>query len=116
MKPRVFEPTSPAKPQTRGRGDTPPPAPPHELPRGELPELHFEAGERAWIARLAGRGACGTGSYGLGLVDAVHFFTAEEPERPRREALLARGRFEDLFPEELRALLAGATEIRLPRD
>ena len=54
---------------------------------------------------------CGTGSYGLGLVEAVHFSAADEPDRPLREALLARGRFDTLFDDELGRLFDAATPI-----
>lgn len=111
MSGRSHEPTSPVKPLTRGRGDTRPPAPPRELERAASDERQFVAEDRSWIARIAGKGACGTGSYGLGLVDAVHFCDAAEPAVPLREALLAHGRFETLFDDELVALLARATPI-----
>lgn len=114
MSGRPHEPTSSVKPATRGRGDTPPLPPPHELGRSAAGDRAFQAEDGRWIARLAGKGACGTGSYGLGLVEAVHFFDADAPDRPVREALLARGRFDTLFDEELTALLAGATPIVLP--
>lgn len=105
------EPTAPVKPVTRGRGDTPPPAPPHELRHDPVSERQFEHEGRSWIARPAGKGACGTGSYGLGLVEAVHFFDAAEPARPLREALVARGGFDGLFDSELVRLLATACPI-----
>jgi hypothetical protein len=105
------EPTAPVKPATRGRGDTPPPAPPHELTHIPACERQFTHEGRAWIACLGGKGACGTGSYGLGLVEAVHFFDAAEPERPLREALIARGRFESLYESELATLLRTARSI-----
>lgn len=106
-----YEPTAPVKPATRGRGDTPPPAPPHELRHEPAHERQFVHENREWIARLGGKGACGTGSYGLGLVEAVHFFDPSEPERPLREALIARGAFERLFDAELMRLLAMARPI-----
>lgn len=105
------EPTAPYKPMVRGRGDTPPPAPPRELPHASAADRHFEHEGRTWIARVAGKGAAGTGSYGLGLVEAIHFYDAAEPTRPLSEALLAHGRFESLFDSELGALLAGAIPI-----
>jgi hypothetical protein len=105
------EPTAPVKPATRGRGDTPPPAPPHELRHDPKAEREFQHEGRRWLARLGGTGAYGTGSYGLGLVEAVHFFDAGEPERPLREALIARGRFEGLFDVELISLLQAARPI-----
>jgi hypothetical protein len=99
------------KPATRGRGDTPPPAPPHELRHEPAGERQFEHEGHTWIARVGGKGACGTGSYGLGLVEAVLFFAAQDPERPLREALLARGRFDGLFDVELVRLLQTARPI-----
>ncbi|MBR9990263.1 MAG: hypothetical protein KFH98_10930 [Gemmatimonadetes bacterium] len=107
-----YEPTAAVKPATRGRGDTPPPVPPHELRHEPADEREFEDEGRNWIARLGGKGACGTGSYGLGLVEAVHFFDAGEPERPLREALLARGRFDGMYDAELSRLLRTARPIQ----
>lgn len=100
------EPTAPVKPATRGRGDTPPPTPPHELAHETAVVHEFEHEGRRWIARLGGKGACGTGSYGLGLVDAVHFVDPDSPDRPLREALLPFGRFESLYRAELIDLFA----------
>ena len=105
------EPTAPVKPATRGRGDTPPPAPPHELSHEIPPARQFEHEGRKWIARMAGKGAFGTGSYGLGLVEAIHFCTADEPDVPLREALIARGVFESLYDAELTGLLKTARPI-----
>jgi hypothetical protein len=97
--------------QDLGRGDAEPPDPPHELPALPAVELTFDAAGESWLARLGGKGACGTGSYGLGLVEAVHFFRAAAPGKPVREALLARGRFTHLYPAELVSLWAQATPI-----
>lgn len=105
------EPTAPVKPVTRGRGDTRPPAPPHELPHERSHERQFVHEGRTWIARPAGKGACGTGSYGLGLVEAVHFLDAADRARPLREALVARGGFDALFDVELVHLLRTARPI-----
>ena len=105
------EPTAPYKPIVRGRGDTPPPAPPRQLPQASAEDRHFTHAGRAWIARLAGKGAAGTGSYGLGLVEAVHFYDAAEPARPVSEALLAHGRFPTLYDSELGMLMERATPI-----
>jgi hypothetical protein len=112
---RPFEPTATVKPATRGR-DTTPPAPPQELPRQGTGERQFVAAGRTWIVRLSGKSAYGTGSYGLGLLDAVHFFAADAPTVPVCEGLLARGRFETLFDAELASLLDGATPITQRRD
>lgn len=110
MRERAREPTSAVQPTLRGR-DTSPPAPPQELPREASPAREFDADGARWIAQLAGKGACGTGSYGLALLEAVHFCAAAEPSKPLREALLARGRFDALYDAELVALLARAVPI-----
>ncbi|NLG61930.1 MAG: hypothetical protein GX539_06760 [Candidatus Cloacimonetes bacterium] len=60
---------------------------------------------------MAGKGAWGSGAYGLGMVVAVHFAPATAPHLPEREALLARGRFAGLYDEELRELFEKATPI-----
>jgi hypothetical protein len=58
-----------------------------------------------------GKGACGTGSYGLGLVEAVHFSDPGAPDRALWEALLPFGRFEALFADELVRLLLSARPV-----
>jgi hypothetical protein len=103
-------------PQDQGRGDAEPPDPPHELSEPASVELEFELGDEVWIARLSGKGACGTGSYGLGLVEAVHFCRANSPDVPVREALIARGRFAHLYPAELSSLWSRATAIATPES
>lgn len=105
------EPTAPVKPATRGRGDTPPPAPPHELRHDSAGDRQFEHEGRTWIARAGGKGVCGTGSYGLGLVEAIHFFDPSAPDRPLREALVAHGSFSSLYDEELVRLLQTARPV-----
>ncbi|HEX6135127.1 MAG TPA: hypothetical protein VFZ24_14255 [Longimicrobiales bacterium] len=110
---RPHEPTAPLKPVTRGRGDTAPPAPPHELEREREAERRFTHDGRTWIARLGGKSAYGTGSYGLAMVEAIHFFDAAEPDRPLREALLAHGAFDALFDAELVRLLETSRPIEI---
>lgn len=107
------DPTRSARPATNA--DEPPSGPPRELPRDATPSRTFEADGVAWQARLAGKGAWGTGSYGLGLVEAVHFAIAASPAVPLREALVPSGSFEYLFDSELVELLAGATPIEPPK-
>jgi hypothetical protein len=109
---------------TRASTDVPPRGPaevpadgPVEAPPGlDAAERRFEQDGRTWVARVAGVGAVGTGRIALGLVDAVHFCDAAEPGRPLREALLARGRFESLYDDELRQLCDGATPIPQPKE
>jgi hypothetical protein len=113
--PPPIDPTSAVQPTT-GRNDAPPPPPPHELSQPDNSDRRFEVEGKSWIARLQGKGACGTGAYGLGLVEAVHFFEAEAPDRPVAEVLLARGRFTGLFDSELAELLLQATPIVLPEE
>ena len=105
------EPTAPVKPATRGRGDTPPPAPPHALRHEPAGDRQFEHEGRTWTARAGGTGACGTGSYGLGLVEVIHFFDPSAPERPLREALVPHGRLAHLYDEELIRLLQTARPV-----
>jgi hypothetical protein len=105
------DPTSSSKPLTQGRGDTPPPRPPRESVRSSPGERQFEHDGQNWVAFLSGKSACGTGSYGLGLLEAVHFADADAPTVPLREALLARGRFDSLYDVELIGLLEVATPI-----
>jgi len=99
----------------RGLADGPPPAPPRPLPGAEpVTERAFEVDGIDWVASPGGRGTTGTGAYGLGLVEAIHFRRPALGERPEREALLPVGRFAGLYPEELRALLAGSREVVKP--
>lgn len=108
------DPTSAVKPAQRA--EPPPPPAPRELPGAPVLPREFECDGVVWLARLAGKGACGTGSYGLGLVEAIHFAIRETPDLPLREALLPRGRFEMLHDSELIELLAAATPIEQPKQ
>lgn len=116
-RPRPDEPTSGPRPQVRrGLSDGPPPRPPRPLPVEEpVGERTFEAEGVRWLAVPAGRGTTGTGAYGLGLVEAIHFRRPDHGERPEREALLPVGRFQGLHDEELVALLGEAREVVPPR-
>ena len=99
---------------TSGPEDAPPPPPPRELDRDYTDVLEFEIDDVAWLAWISGKAAGGTGSYGLGMFEAVHFAPAAAPDRAVREALLARGRFAHLFAEELRALFRESRPIVEP--
>jgi hypothetical protein len=105
------EAVSPARPATRGAPDAPPPQPPRELEPAAGWCRAFDVEGTEWIARAAGRGAGGTGSYGLGMLEAVHFAHAEAPSTPLFEALVAAGRLAFLYDDELRSLLHTATRI-----
>ena len=90
---------------------------PEEEPAAPLdPGRPFELEGEGWLARVAGAGAGGTGRAAPAYIEAVHFCREEEPERPLREALLPRGRFERLYEAELRALWARAVDIVLPSE
>jgi hypothetical protein len=114
--PRPEEPTSGPRPVVRrGLADGPPPRPPRPLPTDEAAEQRaFEVDGVRWVAVPGGHGTTGTGAYGLGLVEAIHFRRPERSERPEREALLPAGRFHGLYDEELCTLLAGAREVVQP--
>jgi hypothetical protein len=88
-----------------------PPRAPRELDPDPAERRTFELDGASWVAWMAGKGACGSGAYGLGMVDAIHFALASAPGEPVREVLLARGRFAGLFDDELRALWARGTPI-----
>jgi hypothetical protein len=108
------DPTS-SLPVADGAANAPPPRA-AEPAGGSEAERSFEADGKTWIARLGGKGAYGTGAFGLGFVEAVHFFAADEPERPVSEALIPRGRFAGLFESELVELLAQAIPIAQPEE
>jgi hypothetical protein len=69
-----------------------------------------------WVAWASGGGAYGTGNRGLGNVTAVHFARASAPDVPVLEALLAAGRFDDLFDTELAQLFGTGRTIVDPGD
>jgi hypothetical protein len=108
---RLIDATAAPAPDATVAPDSPPPAPPREIEPDPDEVLGFQVDGEIWLAKLAGKGAGGTGPYGLGLFDAVHFARPDAPDRPLREALLARGRFAHLFGEELRALFRDSRPI-----
>ncbi|MGH7468035.1 MAG: hypothetical protein ACRENP_08615 [Longimicrobiales bacterium] len=63
---------------------------------------------------MSGRGAYGTGPWGLAALQAIHFARADVPDVPVWEALLPAGRFPNLFQHELIALLHAARRIVIP--
>lgn len=85
-------------------------------PRWEGVEHAFERNHEEWVVRAAGAGAYGTGPRGRARLVAVHFYRAEAPDEPVREALVGAGRFPHLRPEELRTLFDRATPIEVDRD
>lgn len=84
-------------------------------PRWDSVERGFDNDEGTWIVRGAGAGAYGTGPTGTARLVAVHFFRADAPGTPVREALVPAGVFPHLAPEELRDLYDRATPIELDR-
>jgi len=91
--------------------------PPVDLARGapaDARRLEDEGIE--WLIWVAGRGLGGTGERGLARVEAIHFAHADRPDRPLLEALIGHGRFEGLYPEELRRLRARARPIETQAD
>jgi hypothetical protein len=100
----------------------PPPAPdrragawadPGDDADSAITEHAFELDGVEWIARPAGLGCYGTGRRGMALLQAVHFYRADAPDRPVREALLPASRFQQLTPADLVELCHGATPIEL---
>ena len=76
----------------------------------------FSVDGEEWVAWASGGGAYGTGNRGLGNVTAVHFARAAAPDIPMLEALLAAGRFDDLFDNELVQLFGTARKVVDPAD
>lgn len=110
-RPPGARPPAPSPPPVPAPASGGAPRPPRELDRDPAERRSFGADDGEWIAWVSGKGAWGSGAYGLGMVVAVHFARAEAPAEALREALLPRGRFAGLYDEELCALLASATPI-----
>lgn len=100
----VEEPPAPAAPES-ARPREEPPSPP------AAPEQRFSAEGVEWIARLSGEAMAGTGRTGRAHIVTIRFFRADAPEVPLREVITGAGRFEALYDEELRDLLARAKDI-----
>lgn len=71
----------------------------------------FTVDGEAWIAQVAGRAGVGTTGPVVGAIAVVHFFRAEEPDTPVRQAYLAASRFEALYEAELLELFHSAKPI-----
>ena len=88
-----------------------------ETHEGTVPESGdaraFSAGGLRWVARICGVGLGGTGRLGTAPFTAIRFFQEGE-SAPRFEALLPRGRLQDLYESELEALLAAARPLPPP--
>ncbi len=82
---------------------------PTEIPAPPARTFHVDNVE--WIARVTGEGSGGTGALGPAPFVAIRFFRSDEPSRPRREALLPRGAFENLYDTELVELFHRARTI-----
>jgi hypothetical protein len=74
-------------------------------------ERTFVAAGEHWLARLAGSGCYGTGRRGSARLVAVHFYRAEAPGDPLREALIPAAAFDELRSEEWVAVWSRATPI-----
>lgn len=105
-----------ARPESSSSPDAPPFPPPRELEPHTGICVPFEFEGEPWIARAAGKGAGGTGSYGLAMMEAVHFCRASEPVTPLYETLVAAGALAGLFPDELCVLLQRARRIVMLED
>lgn len=104
----------------------PVPLPPavHDLIRQVAPDKVMEAGEdrtivvdgMEWVAKLAGGGVAGAGELGGAYLVVIRFQPAAAEGSARRngavrEALIPRGRFENLYDEELVELFRSAKPV-----
>jgi hypothetical protein len=118
------EKTPAGRPDHRSHGTPDPVAPTNpDAPKAKPPREPVRSAEEPrpltidgeeWLAYPSGKGSYGTGHWGLAGVEAVHFAKAGEPPKPEFEALLASGRFADLYDEELIALFRTARAIVIP--
>ncbi|HKJ93637.1 MAG TPA: hypothetical protein VJ957_10725 [Longimicrobiales bacterium] len=76
----------------------------------------FRHGDEAWLARVAGESAYGTGGRGTAYLVAVHFFRADDDATPLKEALIPAALFRGLAEPELGSLLESAVAIDLDRE
>lgn len=98
--------------QVEPASPSPSPGPKHRPERDLAGSRRFSTGGVEWVAWVSGTGATGTGSRGLGLVEAVHFAPAANGDQQQhREALIGRGRFPILFDDELLTLFRTATPL-----
>ena len=64
-----------------------------------------------WVVWRSGTAAYGTGIYGLGTIEAVHFARKEEPDVPVLEALVPAGSLETLYDDALLAIFRSARKV-----
>ena len=84
-------------------------------PRWEEDERAFDLDGEEWLVRPSGAGSYGTGRLGAARLLALHFYRADAPDRPVREALVPQAQFLTLRDVELGALFRKATPIDLER-
>lgn len=65
----------------------------------------------AWIVRLAGTSAAGSGALGLGMLEGVDFALASKPDTAVREILIQRGRFDMLYDQEIIEMFSRAHPV-----
>ncbi|MEX2281247.1 MAG: hypothetical protein WEE89_02040 [Gemmatimonadota bacterium] len=88
-----------------------------DLTPGELDvlcERNFTVDGVEWVAYVSGRGAYGTGHFGLASLQTIHFALAGEPGTPLLETLVPANQFAGLFDRQLMHLLKHATRIVIP--
>lgn len=80
-----------------------------ELESGAL-ERRFTVDGVEWRATIEGESAYGSGAHSPAYLVAIRFQRVDD-DKPTREILMARGRFEALYDEELASLLERGTKI-----
>ncbi|HEX6588221.1 MAG TPA: hypothetical protein VF039_04315 [Longimicrobiales bacterium] len=95
--------------QATPHGDAPPAAERVEAPREPR---RFRARDAEWIATHVGRGVGGSGRVAHARLEAIRFASAAQPDAVVAEALAPHARLDDLYDDELAALLERALRYR----
>ena len=96
---------------------TPVHATPHDALAAERVEVpreprRFRARDSEWIATHVGRGVGGSGRVAHARIEAIRFANAADPDAAVAEALAPHARLDDLYDDELAALLEQALRYR----
>ena len=89
---------------------------PEPINEPDQPTRTFHVDSEVWIARIAGEGGAGARALAPAPIVAVRFFRCDDPETPRRDALLPKGADERPYDDELIALFRTARSLETDED